>query len=151
MVKNHQIAGKLTAANPVPHPDHLHDDSSEAAALFALILERRDAMTITEQQPTPTREQVGPRRRRRPALVAAAAALVVLVVVGVAALIGFTGDELDSADQPTSVPAVESTLPPVTDTTPPTSIVPPVVTPIWATMRSAPAPVMARASSGLNT
>ena len=30
-------------------------------------------------------------------------------------------------------------------------IVPPVVTPIWATMTSAPAEVMARASSGLKT
>ena len=119
MVNDQQIEQKLTGANPVPHPEHLHEDPSEARALFALILARRDAMTVTKQ-PTPTRPSTD--RRRRPALVAAAAAVLVLVLVGIAAFIGRGDGEEDVTDQSVTTPVVEDTLPPVDGTRAPTTI-----------------------------
>lgn len=94
MVKGRHIEERMTRANPVSRPDHLHDDPAESEALLALILERRDEMTITK--PAPTRPGRAP--RWRPALVASAAGILVLIVVGVAALIGFTGGDSDVAE-----------------------------------------------------
>lgn len=121
MVKDHQIEQKFTRANPIPRPEHLHEDPSEAEALFALILERRNAMTVTEQ-PAPTRPPAD--RPRRPAWAAAAAAFVALIVVGVAAFIGLGGQE-PTADQPINI--VEGTVPPVADPQPPAENNPPPV------------------------
>ena len=131
MVNEHHTEQKLIRANPVPQPEHLHGDPSEAQALLALIMERRDAMTMTKQ-PAGIRAPRGPRWQS--ARIAAAAAVLVVLVIGAAALIGFAGDGSDTADQATSVPAVESTIPeseatvpPVTDTpaaTPQTTTLP---------------------------
>ncbi|MGI9647109.1 MAG: hypothetical protein ACR2OI_01175 [Acidimicrobiia bacterium] len=119
MVKGPQIEKRLTQANPVPRPEHLHDDPAEAAALLALITERRDDMTTTKQAPTrPERSS-----RWRPALVASAAGILVLMVVGAAALISFTGSDSEVAGPATTIatttPAVETTLPAAPTTTPP--------------------------------
>ena len=118
MVKGRKIEERLIRANPVPRPEHLHQSPSESEALLALILERRDEMTITKQATT----QPGRTPRWRPALVASATAFLVLMVVGVAALIGFTGGDSDvagpSTSAPTTAPVAESTLPAEPTTTP---------------------------------
>ncbi|MEE9178197.1 MAG: redoxin domain-containing protein [Acidimicrobiia bacterium] len=125
-MNNHQIEQKLTQANPVPRPEHLHEDASEARALFALILEKRDNMTVT-QQPAPTRPSTN--GRWRPALVAVAAAFLVLVVVGVAAIIGLTGTEEKAVGQSVTTPVIPpiTTISPTTTTT--TTTAAPVVAP----------------------
>jgi len=96
MVKGRKIEERLIRANPVSRPEHLHEDPAESAALLALILERRDEMTTTKKPAT----KPGRTPRWRPALVASATAFLVLMVIGVAALIGFTGGESDSAGTP---------------------------------------------------
>jgi hypothetical protein len=104
----------------------LHEDASEARALFALILEKRDDMTVT-QQPAPTRPSTN--GRWRPALVAVAAAFLVLVVVGVAAIIGLTGTEEKAVGQSVTTPVIPpiTTISPTTTTT--TTTAAPVLTP----------------------
>ncbi|NNC92322.1 MAG: exo-alpha-sialidase [Acidimicrobiia bacterium] len=137
MVSKDQIERRFTRANPVANPEHLHGDPAEADALLSLILERRDDMTTT-RTPLPTRPPVRP--RWQPARIAAVTAVLVVLVVGVAALIGFTGSEPDTADPGTTLPASESTipeggstLPPVTDP-PPTTLPPPTEQPAAATL-----------------
>lgn len=125
MVNEHQIEQKLIEANPVSQPEHLHEDPSEAQALLTLIMERRDAMTMTKQ-PATIRAPRGP--RWQPAAIAAASAVLILVVIGVAAFIGFRSDESETANQPTTLPAAESTLPTTPEIEPPVSTLPPVVT-----------------------
>ena len=107
MVNEKHMAERLTRANPVVHPEHLHEDPAEADALLALILERRDDMTLT-REPLPTKP---PRRPRwQPARIAAVAAVLVVLVIGVVALIGFGGADSDTAEQATTVPVTESTV-----------------------------------------
>ena len=132
MVNEHHTEQKLIRANPVPQPEHLHEDPSEAQALLALIMERRDAMTMTKQ-PLPIRPQ--PRPPWQSARIAAAAAVLVVLVIGAAALIGFAGDGSDTADQATSVPAVESTIPESEATVPPVTDTP-AATPQTTTLQA---------------
>lgn len=123
MVNDHQIEQILTRANPIPRPEHLSEDPSEAQALFALIQERRNAMTVA-RQPIPKQPSAG--RHRRPTLVATGAAFVVIAVVGVAAFIGL-GNQPETANQPINPPSGEGTLPLVTDPQPPAETTPPPV------------------------
>ena len=127
MVNKEHMAERLTRANPVPHPEHLHEDPAEADALLALILERRDDMTLT-QQPLPTKPPTRP--WWQPARIAAVAAILVVLVVGAVALIGFGGDEPDAAEQATTLPAAETTIPEAGSTVPPVTQPPPTVQPV---------------------
>jgi len=135
MVNEHQIEQKLIEANPVSQPEHLHEDPSEAQALLALIMERRDAMTMTKQPPTIR----APRRPRWQSIaVAAASGVLILIVIGVAAFIGFQSDESETANEPTTIPAVESTIPTTPEVEPPVTTLPPVAT----TLPPAPATLL---------
>jgi hypothetical protein len=125
MVNEHHTEQKLIEANPVPQPEHLHEDPSEAQALLALIMERRDAMTMTKQ-PATFRTPRGP--RWQPVAVAAASGVLILIVIGVAAFIGFRSDESETANQPTTLPTAESTIPTTPEVEPPVTTLPPVVT-----------------------
>ena len=123
MMSKEQLERRLTRANPVAHPEHLHQDSAETNALLSLILERRDDMTLT-QQPQQTRPPTQP--RWRPARIAVATAVLVILVVGAVAL-GVRGGE-DQATVPstvaTTLPEPATTLPAAPTTALPAGTVP---------------------------